>query len=648
MTETQETPIEEGSTSDSLSLTYRGLSAYQLDSRQGDDPQGDIQQRLCLFLDEERQEEGARLRIKSPLLLREGLRSLLELNGLRGIYQPEDAETYEAYSAWRRGLDPQISPINASQAFYDFLAQHDPEAWVGCDPTVTLSSSGLTFELLDPTGRLYGALSFDPSAYELTSDASQESSTQDQSALCAHFEGSVTLREGLSMINHSIPLTLSLGSNPEDVEEGCRGALSKRLPAPKSWQRNYTQLLSSSTLESRRVHLTRMDLYNILQHLRLNSDPPKQKKGIRFELIPGKPPALTLEPWGIRLQSSGEVYRGDRAELIGVWDRRDLLVFDALLPYVDQVEVHILGEAQPTFWMLRCGPMTFTLGSMGFRPNNWSRGLLLDLSLPRASTQDSSTLNEVIVERLNAQGALSADALQTALLESGHVDTQSAAHAALRGAIQAGRVLPDRSTGTLTARRLFNDLDDAQLLYRNEREARAHELVTQGRVHITLGELPTGEVEVKGQVSEPSALEGLSEPMYAPQFQILEGAGMRKLSCDCAWMKDREKQKIGPCPHAQALWLRYSIDEATRLAEIAAHPERVEFATAAYVRRRGEKEQSRYISLKRKTLEERWEDSGEEPRRTAKVFSSIVAARVAYFKRVAELERRDYMDASQS
>ena len=123
---------------------------------------------------------------------------------------------------------------------------------------------------------------------------------------------------------------------------------------------------------------------------------------------------------------------------------------------------------------------------------------------------------------------------------------------------------------------------------------------------------------------------------------------MRKVGCDCAWMKDRETQKIGPCPHVVGLWVRYASDEAKRQAEIDAHPERVEKATAVYFKRQRGRELSRIVELRRRQLIERWEDQDEADRHFHRVFPHVAAARAAYFKRVAELERREYMDASQS
>lgn len=626
MTTTDVTQSPEGG---ALLLRYEGVSCYEATAEA---------QRLCLFTDLNRAGEGAppraALTLRRPLALREGLRALLELAGLRGAYQPADADTYQAYAAWRRALDPMITPVETTRSFFSFLAEHDPAAWVGCDPTVSLSPSGLRFELLEPEGRLYGALTLKPEAYE-----AQEGSAE---RLCAQVEAGASLRDGLARLNTATPATLLLGADPARAAAGCAGAVEKALPAPLAWQRGYTQLLAAATLSPRRVPLSRMDLYNILQQLRLHADPPKERSGMRFELVPGRAPAVTLEPWGWRLTGTGGAYRGPRAELIGVWDRRDLMVFDALLPYVQGVEAVILGEAQPTFWVLDCGDFTFTLAAMGFRPNNWSRGLLLDVALPRALPEELDA---------RALAALSAPRTPTALAEELGV-SHGEALGALRRLTQAGRARPEVTPGaaepTFEERELFMGFTPEASRYRNDREALAHALVAEGRARVTLSELPTGEVEVQGAVTEPKAAHMAAEPTYAPQFQLKEGAGMRKVSCDCAWMKDREKQKLGACGHAQALWLRYALDEAARAAELAAHPDRVERASKVFVRRDGDVERSRAVALKRTRLEETWEDTGAAPRRFHKVFNTVAAARAAYFQRVADLERRDFMDASVS
>lgn len=611
-----------------LSLRYHGVSSVE---------RGETgTQQVCLFT---HQGGGAsprtELTIRDALGFREAMRILLTLHHPKGVYLPEDPKTYEAYAGWRRGLDPLISSLELTRSFYNFLSQHDPSAWVGCDPTVSLSAGGLSFETLDPTGRVYAAVTVKTEGYSGGGDV-----------LSAQFEGGEALQAGLATLNNSATLNVVIGAEPTEVSPEHGGELTKRLPAPTEWQRNFTQLLAATTRSMRAIPLSRMDLYNILQQLRLNADIPKQKKGIRFELVPGKAPALTLEPWNWRLVGTGGAYRGDRAEVMGVWDRRDLMIFDALLPYVQSVELYAFGEAQPTFWVLDCGDLTFTLGTMGFRPNNWSRGVLLDLSLPRLNLTEAQL--DVAEAHLVSAGSIEMHALSSQLDEaSEELDGLSGADL-VRALLHTGRARPDLLGRRLSPRSLFTGLSPDALRFRNDREAAGSELAAGGRVHMRRVDLPTGEVEVVGEVTAFAADHLPVEPIYAPRFQIKEGAGMRKVGCDCAWMKDREKQKIGPCPHVVSLWVQYSSEEAARLAELAAHPERVEVATAVYLKRKRGREMSRIVELKRRQLIEHWEDEGEAPRHFHRVFPHIAAARSAYFKRVTELERREYMDASQS
>ena len=612
-----------------LTLRYHGVSAVE---------RGEDHQRVCLFTHADNADvsPSAQLTIHEPLVFREAMRVFLTLHQPKVSYLPEDPKIYEAYAGWRRTIDPLLTSVALTRSFYAFLGEHDPEAWVGCDPTVSLNAGGLAFETLDPTGRVYASISLKPEGFTARGGV-------EPALLSAQFEGGETLQAGLTTLNQSAPLTLSLGASVDEVTPEYVGEITKTLPAPTEWQRNFTQVLAATTRPLRSVSMSRMDLYNILQHLRLNADIPKQKSGMRFELIPGKRPELTLEPWGWRHVCSGHVYRGERAEVLGVWDRRDLLIFDALLPYVQNVTLHALGEAQPTFWVLDCGALSFTLATMGFRPNNWSRGVLLDLILPRAEVS-ADTLNAAEA-KLSASGAMSAADLAIAL---DSIDREISGADLTRTLIQAGLARPDLASGHLSARPLFRGLTSTALRYRNAREARGSQLAELGRVEAEINELPTGEVEVVGRVTELPADHLPVEPVYTPRFQIREGAGMRKVGCDCAWMKSREKQKIGPCPHIVALWVRYASDEARRQAEIAANPDRVERATAVYFKRQRGRELSRTIELKRNQLTEHWEEQGEDDRHFHRVFPHVAAARSAYFKRVAELERREYMDASQS
>ncbi len=426
------------------------------------------------------------------------------------------------------------------------------------------------------------------------------------------------------------------------------GEINEYATAPESWLRAYGQLLTASTLKHRSVSLSRMDLYNILRHLRLNADVDGESKSIRFELIPGKAVALTLEPWQFYLTSEASVYRGSRAELIGVWDRRDLFSLQALLPYIENVTLNLLGEAQPAFWTIDCGTCVFTLGIMGFRPSNWSRGILLDIEIPRVFT--TSDLDTVVLSAISQQSFSLKDL-------SSHLAVEISALAPIvRKFIQLGKihVLFEQNEQKYVARSLWHCLDWAKEGSNNQRLAKAYELVQQKAVTYTSNVLGSGETEIQSTVKETLSF-NQQVAVYKPQFQLNRDGATRKLSCDCAWMKDRESQKIGPCAHIQALFLQYALDEQQRRIEIENHPELIEFATKRFVRKKSQKEWSVEVSLKKNKLEEKstvqpisaQKDQKKDTRSHFLVFSDIASARNAYFNRIADLERLGYMDASQ-
>ena len=94
-----------------------------------------------------------------------------------------------------------------------------------------------------------------------------------------------------------------------------------------------------------------------------------------------------LEPWETLIETSAEIYQGRQAKVIRVWGRRRLMLLRRMLPFVEEVEVHLLGSGLPSFWILRAGHMTFTLGLTGFTASNWSQAVNFDLLMPRQYTR---------------------------------------------------------------------------------------------------------------------------------------------------------------------------------------------------------------------------------------------------------------------
>src|SRR5262249_7037425 len=90
-----------------------------------------------------------------------------------------------------------------------------------------------------------------------------------------------------------------------------------------------------------------------------------------------------LEPWETVLASTAGPYKGRASRVLRLWGRRRLGLLRRLLPFIQEIDVHVLGSGLPSFWVLRAGPMTLTLGLTGFTAANWSQAVGSDLLLPR-------------------------------------------------------------------------------------------------------------------------------------------------------------------------------------------------------------------------------------------------------------------------
>src|SRR5262249_50279179 len=137
------------------------------------------------------------------------------------------------------------------------------------------------------------------------------------------------------------------------------------------------------SLPMRRVPVSREGLYNVLFWLKRHRA-KKSPRAIRFELDPGQPVQVVLEPWERRIVFHDTTYPGTRAESIRVWGRDRLGVLAGLLPIMDGADVYLLGTGLPSFWVARMGEMRLTLGLSGWTANDWTGASALDQLTPPA------------------------------------------------------------------------------------------------------------------------------------------------------------------------------------------------------------------------------------------------------------------------
>jgi predicted DNA-binding WGR domain protein len=566
--------------------------------------------------------------VKDPLLLREALSALHEVVKSDFRYVPKDRTQYLAYKRMKQ----QSSGLNlweAQRAYVDWLSRNDPLAFAVLDPIVTVHPDELFFEVFSKDEGAYAKLA-------VAADA-LGSAPKDPLFGTTNIDFSDALFAGISRMRSYRETRISVAK--EAVALATTGApevLEKKVNIPDTWVRGFLQVQSAGTLPRTIVKIAPIDLYNVLRHLRLNADRKKGGRGVRVELVPGEPPRLVLEPWELVLKTTAGPYTGRTPQVVRIWGRRRLMLVARLLPFVESIDLHLLGTGLPSFWVLRAGPVTFTLGLSGFTSANWAQAVSFDLLLPRAASE-TFPLEKIQKHLAKVWVASAAEIAKATSTEPAKVLE------ALQIGCQRGLFMFDVAREAYRYRPLLGEaLDAARYEFRNDRERRAHDLlnekgavkiVTENRIHGEGLEL-TGKVTVAAEKRE-----------YRPALLVDDDGRVKKAECTCSFFR-KHQLKEGPCEHLVALRLAAAREEQRKKAQRGAARDTVVIETRTYARRRDQGEDVYQISLDQRRLKVRWGARGAEQRVQSFVFNSVEEARVSYFARVDDLEKRGYLDAT--
>jgi predicted DNA-binding WGR domain protein len=585
---------------------------------------------LALFGNVKRAAVAGGGKVKEPLRLREALSALYDVVSSDFRYVPKDRTAYLAYRRMKTAASS-LSLWEAQRAYVDWLARNDPMAFLVLDPIVSVHPDELFFEVFSKDEGCYGKLGIDWSAL---GDAEGE-----RTYGTTNVDYSQGLFDGVQRMRSYRETRIAVATDA--VKLGTAGApevLEKKVQVPDTWLRGFLQVQSAGTLPRTIVKIAPIDLYNVLRHLRLNADPKKGGRGVRIELVPGEPPRLVLEPWELVLPTTSGPYTGRTPEVVRIWGRRRLMLLKRLLPFVESIDVHLLGTGLPSFYVLHAGPLTFTLGLSGFTSANWAQAVSFDLLLPRRAP-DQGALDKV-VGYLQKKWSSPAKAIAEDLKLEGPRVLE-----ALQVGCQRGLFMFDVAREVYRYRPLTDaPLDPTRFEFRNDRERRAHDLcaekgavkiVTENRIHDVGLEL-TGKVAVAADKRE-----------YRPQLLLDDDGRVKKAECTCAFFR-KHQLKEGPCEHLVALRLAEAREEARRKAQRGAARTTVVIETRTYARRHDRGEDVYQVALDRQRLKVRWGLRGQPARVQSLTFNSVDEARTAYFARVDDLEKRGFLDATAS
>jgi len=402
---------------------------------------------------------------------------------------------------------------------------------------------------------------------------------------------------------------------------------------PLRWLRAFGQMQAASLVAADRFELSPIDLYNVLLQLRLHKA-RTAPRGLRYELVPGEPPRLVLEPWDLVVRSTGAPYRGTQPRVIRTWGRNRLGVLARVLPHARGLTVAVAGPGLPSHYIVDLGDATLALALSGWTDAGWAGIATFDL----LAADDDPRGVDAVVEALATP--LTAPALAQKL---GRPPAE--VRRTLLAALAQLRIGHDLATGELFARPLTpTPVPPAALAFRDAREAAAHRLLAEpGAVTLT----KVHDRGSEGRSIEGQVVDARAHRTFYPSFTIDQETRTSAASCTCSAVR-RAGIKEGPCEHMIALRVRYAREQA-RLEAARATPEgraQITAETRVLMRRTAHGAELYRLSLDGRMVTARF-GIGDALRLQRLRFDSTPEARTAYFERLDDLSQKGYLDATQ-
>jgi hypothetical protein len=583
--------------------------------------------RVLLALEGSRGTVGVRGRVREPALFRDALAATFGILASDLRYRGKDRTAYLAY-LMKQGKRATALIWEAQKAFLDESLQGEEKKDAVLDPVLTVDPDQVSLEVFSRDESAWARLAFDNALFEGREAAHGSTFLDVPPDLLAKVDRLRTYVPVTLEAHVALPARSPEPRAPRPVE------------VPHAWLRGFLQVQSAATLPHSTCTLSPIDLYNLLFALRTRKA-KKAPRALRFELVPGAPPRLVLEPWELVLECHGPVYQGASPAVVRTFGRQRLAALARLLPHARSVRVEMMGPGLPVFWVVDMGPATLTLALTGWTESGWSSAAAFDALMPRAVP---AGLAEKLRARLRAEGPLSFETLQ----EGAGGAAKDAVRAALQLECLRGRVLFDIASGKYRPRELLSTpVDEAVIRYGNEREASAHRLLEgAGEVKLTKVHEVVGEgTRIHGEVVDREAVRS-----FFPSFLMdLEGR-VREASCGCSHFR-RSGVREGPCEHMLALRLAWSRRRAEEeaLRQSAEGRKLIRAETRSYVRRDASgKEQVYRVSLDGKVVAVEWGPRLGDARHQRLWFDSDAEARAAYFARLEQLAAEGYIDSASS
>jgi SWIM zinc finger len=572
---------------------------------------------LQLPTDANRGQVALEARLHRPAVVRDAVLALADVLGADLRRKPSDRSDYLAYLA-SKGKGTSKAVWDAQREYLRLKYSEAAREAEPLDPVLTVTPDALRVEVLSRDESMYALL---------TLHADHAYAAAGVKPGTTYLDLQPELVRAVSRIRTYRPTVLHVASAGVEAPE--TAARPRRVPL--RWLRAFGQMQAAALLPAQRFELAPIDLYNVLFTLRMRKA-KRPPRGLRYELVPGEPPRIVVEPWDLVLTATGARYQGDKPRAIRTWGRNRLSALARVLPHARRIEVHLLGAGLPAFYVVDLGDARLTVAMSGWTDGGWAGVSTFDLL---ATGGDADAVAAAVQRELSkAPASLAQLTVATGLARE---EVRRAVLTEL-GQLRAGF---DLGAELVFARPLLaQPVAAADLRFRDAREAEAHRLLAQpAQVKLTkVHDTPEGKT-IEGLVDDRKLVR-----TFSPSFSLDAEGRTASASCTCPAFR-RAGLKEGPCAHMIAVRVLFAREaarlESARQTEAGRQLIRAETRTLTRRGRAG-------TELMRLSLDDRQVITRfgvREPLRLQRLcFATAEAARASYFQRLEDLSARGYLD----
>ena len=453
------------------------------------------------------------------------------LQGLPKL-QEREAALNEAIKALQQEISEATEQLDTRKdlyKFYDWLYEHNRQAWIQLDPIVSVQDDATFFEGFSVDESVYGRVRLAHDSLEST-DPIKLGTT--------NIDFGISLEREFSRIRTYRPLDLTVGAQTVQIDTDVGSAVEKKIDLPESWVRGLVEVQSALMLSPVTLQLSPAFVADIVARL----EAEKEKHGprsLKFRLTPNEPVSVEIEPWGTVVVDHTSKYTGPRAEEIRVWGRRRLLILKDLLPDITSIDVRLLGSGMPSFWTVRVDDVELTVGLSGWTALDWAGRARFSALMPSANV--SAQLMTRTAALLKSAGRMSASQLASAAEV-----TETEARGALQKLCMLGKAMFDPDTVSFRWRELYPEFDLTKLSAPALEERKGIDLHASGAISIESDSLEEGRRKRVASVSDSTDRTTTLETDADGRVTYAE--------CTCGHFR-ANKLREGPCRHIVALSL---------------------------------------------------------------------------------------------